>query len=375
MSEVTGHVDVVLLGSGLGATAAARRLAGAGRRVAFVPGIGRSRSLDSDGGLVREATVIDAFGPGAPLGPELCRRRNFTAAGVEAPPVFGDVEEMPCRRVFRRLELEKWAQGRATSAGADYLDGFIEGRLVPMDADGLRLTEEHGDRVVEAATACLCEGSDPRIAMRLGLRPDYGPVEQLHFARTIIARPREDAALITGETRTRWGMPIRVMILPLGAETLVSVVARIENIMRSSRSSRDALEDLLASPLGERLGLGGPRIHTGMELVALRTDDRDLRISHGQVLLGLDASGLPDPRDIQRADATIESGVALASCLLDAGCAWEAAGRSLAGRLAGTDRAWHHSRSTGFLEEGGESGLLNVIGRIGRRVRRHGRAT
>ncbi len=370
MSGVIGRYDVLLLGSGLGATPVARRLAEAGKRVAFLPGVGRSRSLDSDGGLVSEDVISRAFGAGAPLGAEISRHQAFTARTVESLPSVASTEAMPPRRVYRRLELEKWATGRATDAGADYLEDFIEGKLLPAPDNRLRLTEEGGDRAVEATTVGLCEGSDPRIAMRLGLRPDYGPEEQVHFARTVIARPRADDVMLTGDTRTRWGMPIRVMVLPFGSETLVSVVARIENIMRSSHSSRDALEDLLASPLGIHLGLEGPRMHTGMELVALRRNDQNLVLSNGDVLLGLDASGLLDPRQVSRADMAVESGLGLATCLLDESCAWDASGRSLVGQLARSERGWHDARSTGFLEEGDGPGILNAIGRLGRRVRR-----
>jgi flavin-dependent dehydrogenase len=262
--------DVLLVGSGLGATACAFALARGGARVGFVAGVGRSRSLEADGGIVDPLLVLRAFGEGAPLGDVVTRRQTFTAESVGSTPLLNSVEEMPRRQVYLRLELETWARERTVAAGAEYVEGFIEATVLPAPGDLLEIMSEAGDQTLSAKTIALCEGSDPRISMRAGLRPDYDPEDQLHFAKTIIQRPAGEAVYLTGNTRTSWGMPIGVTLVPLGSGSIVSVVARIENIMRSNRSSSNALEDLLPSRLGIDLGLQGERIHTGVELSALR---------------------------------------------------------------------------------------------------------
>lgn len=343
--------DVVLIGGGLAASAAARMVALAGKSVAMIPGAGRSRSLDADGGLVDPALAEAAFGSGAPLGPVIRQRQRFTATDVGAAPVFDPVEEMPERRSFRRFELERWALDRAIDAGAVFLDGFVEGKVLPGVSDRLVLTEELGESSCSATKIVLCEGSDPRIAMRAGLRPDYPPEEQVHFARAIIARP-PGPVVRAGRTRTSWGMPVGVTVVPLGGSTLVTVDSRIENVMRGAKSTMDALMDLLASRLGAELRLQGERIHSGIELSAMRSSGRALRLSLGNLLVGLDASGMPDMREIDRADKTLRSGLLLGRYLSrDSGASWDDAARALVTDIRAADPRWHASRGTGYIEE------------------------
>lgn len=363
--------DIVFVGTGLGATAPARRLAEEGQRVAIIPGVGRSRSLESDGGMVDPRLVERAFGNGAPLGQVIVSRQGFVAETVEHAPELGPIDAVPPRFTYRRVEIESWAREQAVAAGAKYLDGFIEGRVLPHESGGLTLTEEDNDTGVRAATIVLCEGSDPRIAMRAGLRPDYSPEEQVHFARTILVRPQTAAVYRSGRSRTSWGMPIGVAIIPMGATTLVSVDTRIENVMRATRSTQEALLDLLSSRLGEELGLAGERLHTGIELTALRRRIKGLRLSHGRLLVGLDACGVIDAREARRADVTIQSGLHLASYLGGPrDVTWDAYAASLLDRVRAVNPRWHDSHGTGFIEESeGTGGLFHPVSKIGRSIR------
>jgi flavin-dependent dehydrogenase len=275
---------------------------------------------------------------------------------------------MALRRTYRRLELEMWAREQALAAGAVYLDGFIEGQVLPLSSGAVSLTDEANEASLTATRIALCEGSDPRIAMRFGLRPDYSPEEQVHFARTVIARPQGDAVYRSGRTRTSWGMPIGVTIVPLGATTMVAVDTRIENVMRAARSTQEALLDLLSSPLGNALGLSGERIHTGIELTALRIQPKGLRLSHDHLLVGIDASGLIDAREARRADATIRSGLHLAAYLDGStDVTWESHAAPLLEQVRAVNPRWHNSLGTGFIEEAESSlGLINSISKMGR---------
>lgn len=346
------NFDLLLIGSGLAATACARALALMGRRVGFMPGAGRSRRLDADGGLVDAQLVDQAFGPGAPIGQVVQYCQRFLAADLDAGPQIGPLEEMLSRRTYQRLDLEAWCRERAIGAGAEYLDGFVEGQVVQLPDGALALSSESGDQTLLANTIALCEGYDPRIGTGAGLRPDYGPEEQLQFAKAMITRSVEGDVYRFGSTRTSWGMPIQVEVIPFESAVMVSVVARIENMMRCSRSSIDALDDLLDSRLAEALGLRGEPLHRAVELVYLRHDARRPRLSQDRLLVSIDACGLPDPRELRRADVTIRAGLHMANFVTGTGeRSWDEFARPVVEVVRATNPRWKESRSTGFLEE------------------------
>lgn len=358
--------DVLLIGSGLGATACAYALVQGGKRVGIIAGVGRPRSLEADGGVINPQLVASAFGEAAPLGHTVSWRQTFSAEDVNAGLQWGVVEEMRPRRTYRRLELESWARQRAIAAGAEYLDGFVEGKVLQAPDETLTLTSEADDRALTAGTIALCEGSDPRIAMRVGLRPDYDPEEQLHFARTMIAQSPTDGVYRMGSTRTSWGMPITIAIVPLQSSVIVSVAARMENIMRSSRSSVDALNDLLTSRFAEDLGLQGERIHTGVELVAMRQDPRNVRLSHDGLLTSLDASGILDPREARRADVTIKSGMHLGAYLAKPGHrSWDGFAGPVLEQVRSVSSRWKDGQPSGFIEELNTGAKDNPFSHVG----------
>lgn len=372
MNPVQDHpdFDVILVGMGLGATSVARSLARAGQRVGIVAGVGRSRSPEADGGLVDAELVEQAFGPDAPLGAAVDRRQVFISSNVEGAYTPGGLNLMSPRRAYRRLDLETWARNRAVEAGAIYLEGFVEAQVMPLPTGEMTLVDESGTTSLRARTIVLCEGSDPRIAMRVGLRPDYPPEDQVHFARTVLAAPMDDLVYRHGRTRTSWGMPVGLTVVPLGATTLVAVDSRIENVMRGARSTQEALLDALSSPLGASLGLWGERIHTGMELTALRRETKDLRLSAGPLLVGIDASGVIDAREVQRADAAIRSGLHLADWLGGSrDDTWDAFAMSLVAQVRAADPHWHDSRVTHYVEESAAEGSVKAsVTRIGKSV-------
>lgn len=358
--------DVLLIGSGLGATACAYALVQGGKHVGIIAGVGRPRSLEADGGVIDPQLVASAFGEAAPLGHTVSWRQTFSAEDVNAGLQWGVVEEMRPRQTYRRLELESWARQRAIAAGAEYLDGFVEGKVLQAPDETLTLTSEAGDRALTAGTIALCEGSDPRIAMRAGLRPDYDPEEQLHFARTMIAQSPTDVVYRMGSTRTSWGMPITIAIVPLQSSVIVSVAARMENIMRSSRSSVDALNDLLTSRLAEDLRLQGERIHTGVELVAMRQDPRNVRLSHDGLLTSLDASGILDPREARRADVTIKSGMHLGAYLAKPGHgSWDGFAGPVLEHVRAVNSRWKDGQPSGFIEEPNTGARDNPFSHVG----------
>lgn len=363
--------DVLIVGSGLGATAAAKGLRESGYRVVLVPGIGRTRSADIDGGVIDRGAVEAAFGGDAPLGPPVLSSVTLRMAG---PASFGTSN--PCRigvrHRYQRSVLEHWAMGRATDAGAVSIDDFVEGRVLPNRDGALTLTSERDSRQVDAGVIVLCEGADPRIAMRVKLRPDYGPEDQLHFGRVML-RGRPLDAVMRGKWRTGWGMPVDVAMYPQARGTLVSVVTRIENVMRASRSSKDALEDLLASTAFQTLAIDGERGTVGMELVAIRSRFRNIPFVHDRLVMGIDFSGVIDPRRLDRGELTIRAGQHLAAHLVDRQLGlqvWTAAATAFVQDAVGMPPAYHDDRNTGFLEEGYPEGPARALRYLGDRLRR-----
>jgi hypothetical protein len=173
-------------------------------------------------------------------------------------------------------------------------------------------------------------------------------------------------------------MPIEVSLIPQSDGTLVSVSTRIENVMRSSRSSKDALEDMLASAAFGFLDVAGERGDTGMELVALRPRHRGMHFVHDRVLMGLDASGVIDPRRPDRADLTIRAGQHLAACLVERELAldeWQTSATRFVRDALVPPSAYHDDKRTGYLEEGPAHVVGNVAARLAGLVRRGSRVT
>jgi flavin-dependent dehydrogenase len=363
MSEITA--DILIVGSGLGATAAAVRLSGGGRSVVMVPGIGSTRSPHVDGGLIDASLVERVFGPGAPLGWPVAEMRQpgerFGAGQVS--PVSG-------QRIYRRAALEQWAMSRATAAGATFLGDFIEETAIPQPDGTITLTSERDDRRIRAGIMVLCEGADPRIPLKVRLRPDYGPEDQVHFARTILnGSPFRN--LTRDRWRTGWGMPVEVSVVPQDDGVIVAVSARIENVMRSSRSAKDALEDLLSSPEWAARRLTGERGDTGVELVALRPDHRDIPFISGQMVMGIDASGVIDARDPERANLTLRGGLELADVVLSRELTeWQEAATTFLREHIPSPQPYRDDRVTGFLEDGTVGNAPAIARRLAGIVRR-----
>jgi hypothetical protein len=288
----------------------------------------------------------------------------------------GTPRRIAVRHRYRRSDLEAWAMDRATRAGATYLDDFVEGRALPNDDGSMTLTSERDDRRIRATVMVLCEGADPRIPLLVKLRPDYAPDDQLHFGRTILhGRPID--AVMHGMWRTGWGMPVDVAMYPQQDGTLVSVVTRIENIMRASRSSKDALEDLLASSAFRSLGIDGDPGDAGMELVAIRSRFRDIPFEHDRLAMGIDLSGVLDPRRLDRPELTIAAGRHLAAYLMERRLGleeWPEAAMAFIRDAVGPAPAYHDDRNTGYLEEGPPDGPGHAIRRMAGLLRRGSRA-
>jgi flavin-dependent dehydrogenase len=265
--------------------------------------------------------------------------------------------------------------GCAIQAGARFIDDFVEEKALPNPDESMTLTSERDERTIRAQMIVLCEGADPRIPMRVNLRPDYGPEDQIHFARTII-HGNTIPALRTARWRTGWGMPVDLAIVPQEDGVIVSLAARIENVMRCSRSSKDALEEFLASPAFDSLGIRGKRGETGVELVALRRQTRNIPFVLDRLVMGVDMSGVIDARRRDRADATIRSGLILARYLLDADfslSAWPMMAQRFIDEDLRPRASYHDDRGTGFLEEAPAGAARSIPSRLATLIRR-GRA-
>lgn len=362
--------DVLVVGSGLGAIAAAKALADHDYQVVLVPGIGSSRSRSIDGGLIESALLDTAFGPGAPVGDPVASSAQLTMPAGDRFEIGSSVR-LPPRVRYRRSELETWAMEQAIAVGAVYLNDFIEGQVLPVDDDSVVMTSERDERVVRAQVIALCEGADPRIALKVHLRPDYGPEDQLHFAR-VFFQGEPVSQLLHGTWRTEWGMPVQVQVIPQRDGTIVSVATRIENVMRASRSSKDALRNLMESPGLASLGIDGTPGEIGMELVALRRNRRDMTFVHDRLVMGLDFSGVVDPRSMERGDLTIAAGRHLAENLIEHELrldGWPNVALRVVDEAIPVPAPYHDDSATGYLEEGGKENFAKRLAGFVRRAR------
>jgi hypothetical protein len=130
---------------------------------------------------------------------------------------------------------------------------------------------------------------------------------------------------------------------------------------------------MLGSAAVEILGIDGKRSEIGTELVALRRESRGARFVHDRLMMGVDASGVIDPRQPDRADQTIRSGQLLARFLASAPPSLEGWADTAGNVVRSAIRrpgAYHDDRGTGFLEEGASSVRSTLAAKAGSLIRR-----
>lgn len=366
--------DVLIIGTGLGASAAACQIAHGGHRVTLIPGAGRSRSRHIDGGIVTRDVLVRAFGEDPPISPLVNRSIEWQfSEGRSAPRT----QERPIGVHFgyQRDLLEEWALATAVDRGAVVIPDFVEGQLKPADGDGYILSSERDNRAFAARVVILAEGYDPRVGMRERIRPDYSPEEQLHTARQWLSVDDVPREYQFGAWRTDWGMPVRFQLIPGPTGVLVTVTARIENVMRGSRSAREALDDFIANASSVLPVLRGVPSAQGVELMYQRIRGRPTTFAKGNLLVAVDAAGLLDPRSFKRADFTIATGQELGGFVaseLNNLSSWEEIGDAAASVLHRQIEPFHDDPQTGYIEEGRGSistSLGRVLGRLGGRNR------
>lgn len=332
--------DVLIIGSGLGASAIAKRLVDADADVAMIAGVGCARFKHLDGGVIDRALLETAFG-------------NIESASLQ---------QVNNATVFKRDLLEKWAVAKS---GATCYDDFDEARCLPNEQGDYTVVDETGTKSIQARMVLLTEGANPRIGMAVRLRPDFAPEDMIHFGRAYVEGSRLNRVL-SGEWRTSWNMPAWYSAVPVEGGALVSASARIENVMRSSRDGRDTLRDMLDSPFAEELDVFDFTGEIGMELVPLRPQLPVETVGIDNLGITADANGMIDPRAQGCYDQVLRAAMIYADVLSTDGSDWDEIAVRL-GRMFSNQRTpYHDSSITGFIEEGvGER--RGLLGRIFRR--------
>ena len=334
--------DIVIIGTGIGAASIAHRLSRTGASVAMVPGVGRSRFKQLDGGLMLSRQLEDAFGTsmGAPI------RSN------------GNI------RTVLRHELEAWAID-LVRPHVTILGDFEDHKVVPIDADTVALQEESGRREIIARQLILTEGASPKIGIAAGIRPDFEPEDLIHFGRTVIS----DASLstfVSGSWRTTWGMPAWYSAIPHPDGAIVSASARIENIMRAGKDGREVLADFLQSTIARDVGLPDSAGTIGMELVPLRQAQDGSRVQTSNMVITPDANGSVDARSLERFAIGLRTSVGIGAIIArewpntpD----WDEVGKDFWNVPAVGREPYHDSRETGFIEDGAgkPAGILRKL--------------
>lgn len=335
--------DVLIIGSGIGASAIARRLVDAGADVAMITGVGCARFKHLDGGVIDRSLLDAAFGE------------------TGAAPL----QQSDKATVFRRNLLETWAVAKS---GVVHHDGFNEGKCLPNDRGEYTVVDESGAQSIQARLVLLTEGANPKIGMAARLRPDFAPEDMVHFGRAFVAGARLNRA-IYGDWRTSWNMPAWYSAVPVEGGALVSASTRIENVMRSSRDGRDTLRDLLDSPFAEELDVFDFTGEIGMELVPLQPTLPVETVGFDNLGITADANGMIDPRAENRYDQVLRAALIYAEALSTAGAFqvdWDRIAISLGDMFSNQRTPYHDSSDTGFIEEGaGER--RGLIGRLFKR--------
>lgn len=336
------NADVLIIGNGLGAAAIAKRLVPTGASITMLPGAGKSRSTAVDGGVVNPATLVYAFGDGA-----------------DAPlDLVGDLT------VFRRDQMESWAL-RKLGESVTHISHGEEREVLPSSLGNLVVSMTTGD-IISARMVILTEGANPKIGIAAGLRPDFEPVDMVHFGRANVMNV-ESTEYLCGSWRTSWGMPAGYQIVPQpGNRAIVTVSARIENIMRGQRHAKDALADLLDSDLAVELGIDGPHNDLSMELVPLRSSMKPARMASHNLMISLCGCGVIDASSRNRWDATISAGAGMGAEIAAAWPDlpdWEDTGTNMATVFIDARTPYHDDKETGFIEEGPgpRKGLLGKL--------------
>lgn len=257
----------------------------------MIPGVGRSRGVARDAIVASQESLHHVFGAKPPDGYPL-----------------GTSET-----AWNRDILERWAVSVSAEQGAELLPDFGE-ESTRVHPQGVELTSGASGDVMTGQYLLMCEGSDPRVLVEHGLRPDYPPEALIAFARAV-APARLDMADHRW-MRTNQGIPVHVSAIPLSeAHACLSVGVRVENLMRANTSAGILLQELARSGVLSVEPCEVPAEAMGPELVGLRARRGNIAWQRGRIVLGIDAAGVIDPRLPQRGEATLRAGRVLGDWL------------------------------------------------------------
>lgn len=334
--------DIVIIGSGIGASAIAHKLADTGASIVMVPGVGCARFKHLDGGLILARQLEDVFG---------------TSDGA---PIWSNGNV----RTALRDELEDWALDLVRSH-VTVLEDFADHKVVPVNAETVSLHEESGQRQIIAQRLILTEGASPKIGIAAGIRADFEPEDLIHFGRAVLPGASLSAP-VSGSWRTSWGMPAWYSAIPHPKGAIVGASARIENIMRAGRDGREVLGDFLQSAIARDLGLPDTAEAIGMELAPLRQPHDSTGIQTPNLTITPDANGSIDARSLERFAIGLRASAGIGAIIArewpdtpD----WDEVGRDFWNVPVVGREPYHDSRETGFIEDGPgkSSGILRKL--------------
>ncbi|WP_182111398.1 MULTISPECIES: FAD-dependent oxidoreductase [unclassified Actinotalea] len=354
MSEVAEpDFDVAVVGAGPAGAVAAYRMASAGLSVVLIERGETPGSKNLSGGVLY-GRVLDEVFPGfadeAPVERRITRHVTTfltpdSAVGID---YSGQGLADPVNAVtVLRAKFDPWLAGKAEEAGAFLMPGVrVDTLLTEPGPDGAPrvVGVQAGDDQLRARVVVAADGVNSFLARSIGLRPKEPTNHMAVGVKAVMALPRqtiEDRFGVTGDQGAAHAI-VGDCTLGIGGggflytnttSLSVGVVLRLDDLVRSGRTSAEVFEHYLQHPGLAPYLRGAEMVEYGAHVVA----EGGLAMvgevaTHGMLVVG-EAAGLTinSGLTVRGMDLAIGSGLAAADAVVEALAAGDVSREGLAG--------------------------------------------
>ena len=210
--------------------------------------------------------------------------------------------------------------------GVQVVDGFTASQLRLAEGVVTGVVDDGRGKSIDADVVVLADESDPRLAERIGLRPDWLPTELMHLCKERYPAPTSviderfqidqgGHRVVTHRFQASWGAWGVGMIVPGSTGITVEVAMLLEDEMASARHITEYLDEFKAIPWVTDLldGMRAERFFT--EVVPIGGFDRPHRFHADGVLVVSDLLGLTNPLNRDGLSTNQKACAAAALCL------------------------------------------------------------